>query len=135
MQLNVFDNAFTWIVLAFIGVTSLKFLPHFFWHRAFRSSRVPVSKPLRGGPSLVNWQPDAESQSQDEINAERLVAYRMSGGGLMVLCWVGGIALLALGLIQMPGFKLELGDNTLQNVTPGIVSLVLGVIIWRQIRK
>jgi len=125
------------MVLVFIAFALLKFVPHVFWYRAYRSGRTSRSKPLRGGTTLAYWQSEPDSQTQEEINAERLVAYRLSGAGLIVLCLIGGVALLALGLVQMPGFRLSLGDpaTAAKNAAPGIVAMILGLLVWQEIRR
>ena len=134
MPSSVYDSPIAWMLLAFIAVALFKFLPHFFWYRAFKGGRVSHSKPLRGGPTLVQWQTESENQTQEEINAERTVAYRMSGGGLMIQCWIGGVLLLAIGLVDIPRLELALGDGALENAGPGIASLIFGFWVWRQIR-
>ena len=134
---SIFDSLFAWAMLSLLALALLKFLPHFFWYRAFRSGRASHPRPLSGGPSLANWQPEPNTQTPEEINAERFVAYRMSGAVLTASCLIGGIILLALGLIEMPGFKISLGDagSTTENAAPGIGAIIFGFFVWRQVRK
>jgi len=135
MPSSVYDSPMVWIVLILIVGAVLKFLPHLFWYRAFKGGRVSHSKPLRGGPTLVPWQAESESQTQAEINAERTVAFRMSGGGLMISCWVAGVLLLVIGLVDIPRLELALGDGALENAAPGLASIIFGFLVWRQIRN
>ncbi len=130
---SIFDSIALWVVLAVVVPVFIKFALVASMLSSFRKS-VTGGDRYKPGP-LGMWGPlfglpAVIPKARDEVESDRLHAYRKWGATLSALCIFGGLLLFVIGVEGSSSVEL-FSITTITNAAPGTILFVLGFLFWK----